>query len=89
MFKKDNIVIGLLIGFILPSILVFGTVTILKWKGSFLDVSFYENMSLFSIAINGLLMRYFTVKREQDNIGKGIIIATLILAIIWVVKYQA
>ena len=88
MFKKDHIIIGLAIGFIVPAALYFATVTILRARGMFLDPSFQENTSLFMLALNGLLMRYFTVNRNQDNTGKGIVMATLILAIIWAVKYQ-
>ena len=88
MLKKDNIIIGLAIGFLLPFLLIVISEAIFRMRGMRLDPSFYENYSLFMIGLNGLVMRYFTVNREQDQTGKGIIISTLILAIVWVVKYQ-
>lgn len=88
MLKKDNVVIGLAMGFLIPSILYGLTIWLFKLQGLYFDTSFYEGYSLFMIGLNGIIMRYVTVNKEKDNIGKGIIIATLILAIAWVVKYQ-
>lgn len=88
MFKKDHILIGLGLGFSIPFILMMLSEGIFRARGMFLDPSFYENYSLFMIGLNGLLLRYFTVSREQDQTGKGLIIATLLLAIIWVINYQ-
>jgi hypothetical protein len=88
MMKKDSIWIGLLIGFGFPVILYFISLEIIKWQGLFFDASFYESFSLFLIAINGLLMRYLLVNKEKENMGRGLIIATLLLAIAWVIKYH-
>lgn len=88
MFKKDHILIGLIIGFALPFILLAISESIFRMQGMFLSPSFYENYSLFMIGLNGLLMRFFTVNKKQEQTGKGLIISTLLLAIIWVYKYH-
>ena len=88
MLKFDHIITGLIIGFLLPAGLMSVSEAIFRMRGMFLDYSFYENYSLFMIGLNGALMYFLTVKLEKDNFGKGLVIATLILAIVWVIKYQ-
>ena len=85
---EDHLAIGLVLGTVLPFSLLAITVTTLRMRGVYLEESFMENTSLFMLALNGLVMRYFTVNRDQDKTGRGIVMATLILALIWALKYQ-
>jgi hypothetical protein len=87
-FKFDHIITGIIIGFLFPAGLMSVSEVVFRWQGMFLDYSFYENYSLFLIGLNGALMYVLTVKLEKDNLGRGLVITTLILAIAWAIKYQ-
>ena len=78
-FKKDSLIIGLVVGAILPWA-IFGILyglshTVGKWEYS---ISLITNSTLMLISLIGnmLLMRYFFVKRKFEQSGKGMLIFT-------------
>ena len=86
--KKDDLLTGVLIGILLPIftyLLIYLTSTF--GKRLMLDHVF-ESLQLLLIAINAIVMRYFMITRDQENIGRGILGVTFIWVIAWVVSYQ-
>lgn len=89
MFKKDNILIGIAIGIVLP-LALFAFVTLpLYFSGKTVANTFDENFQLFCIAFNAFVFRWITVKKELDKMGKGVLIVTLLYALAWVITYHA
>jgi hypothetical protein len=85
---KDSIWIGFLVGFGVPALL-YGIfyLTIVR-PSDIVTSGLYENATLLIIAVNGVLIRFFMIKREKDNIGKGIIGSTLLLAMAWIIAFH-
>lgn len=59
----------------------------MEMSGRSTSGKFSENLQLFLIAVNAFFMRHFMVKRNQDNIGKGILAVTMILVMVHVALY--
>lgn len=83
-FKRDRLATGLLLGFAVPLTLYWGTVTLLEAQGMWVSPAFEENAQLLMIAINALLMRYFMLTRDQEQIGRGILGATFVYLLYYV-----
>jgi len=81
MLDKDRFGTGLLIGILVPLGLYALFYVSLEASGRYMTGTISENMQLFTIAVNAFLMRWFLVKREQDNIGRGILLITLLFAL--------
>ena len=81
-FKQDSPLLGFLIGFSVPIIcyiLQFKLIPIL------IGHSFtHESMQLFSLVCNVPFLRYFLINLKFEKVGKGILFATFIYAIIWI-----
>lgn len=89
MLKKDSIWVGVLIGLCLPLVL-YGFIQLsLEMTGKYIGGRFDENLQLFLIAVNAFFMRHFMVKREQDQIGKGIMGVTLLMVLIHVAFFYS
>ena len=87
MFKKDKVIVGVLIGIIMPIVLYYFIELSMEMSGRATSGKFSENLQLFLIAVNAFVMRQFMVKRDQDNIGKGIMGVTLIFVLVHVGLY--
>ncbi len=87
MFKNDTFGIGIAIGIGIPLMLFFLSYEIMVVSGKLISAKLIENLQLFIIGINGLVLRQFLVKREQDRIGRGILLATLGYAILYFCFY--
>jgi len=82
MLDKDKMWIGIAIGIIVPTV-VYGIFYLgMEMAGKYVDSTMSEKMQLVLIAINAILMRQFLIKREQDNIGRGILLVTFI-GVMW------
>jgi len=88
-FTKDTFLVGVIVGLAIPGFCYGLTLFSLSLKNSITTPSFHENLQLLLIAINAVIMRYFMVNREQDRIGQGIMGVTLLMALAWVIFYQA
>jgi len=78
MLKKDSLITGVIIGILLP-IVLYGIIYFsFEASGSPVTRTVFEKLQLFLIAVNAFVMRQFMVNREQDNIGRGILLVTMI-----------
>lgn len=89
MLEKDKMITGILIGILLPVVLYALFYFIMQVSGIYVTETLSEKTILFLIGINAFFMRHFMVKREQDQIGKGILIVTFLGAIVYVIYYYA
>ncbi len=89
MMRKDNYIIGVLMGLLLPFLGFFG---FYQWRFSlfsfqeFLELlnqqkSVLSAMISISLLINGVVLTYF-FQKQQDKTAKGIFFTTCIYAII-------
>ena len=87
MLDKDKVWVGVIIGIVLP--LTIYTIFILGMEMADRYVSNLtsEKFQLVLVAINAIVMRQFMVSRSQDNIGKGILLATFLGVIVHMLKY--
>lgn len=81
MFKKDNFLVGALLGMIFPSLAWF-TVEILKFDFQFLGK---KHLLYIGGAIINLVMMRFYFKYENVETASGIIFSTFISALLFVI----
>jgi hypothetical protein len=92
MFKKDSLYFGMLLGFAIPSILfgILYTINLIYgvWvMGADKEYSIIQISTLELIAIAGNLLpfRYYMVKLKYDKTGRGMLILTIVYAVIFVI----
>lgn len=85
--RKDNFTTGLAIGVLLPVILYFIVDQSYQIFDHYMSDTVSEKLQLLLFAINAVMMRQFMVKRGQDNIGKGILLITMIMVIAHFIYY--
>ncbi|UTW65204.1 hypothetical protein KFE94_11015 [bacterium SCSIO 12643] len=87
MLEKDKIWVGLVIGTLLP--LAIYTIFILgmDMADRYVSSEISEKFQLVLIAVNAIVMRQFMIKRNQDNIGKGILIVTFLGVMLHMLYY--
>lgn len=94
MFKKNSLVNGLVLGILLPAVVFFMLFNFFNLLGKLgsgegigLSESFRERTSaILAIAVNLVPMNAFRARRFNESI-RGVVIATGILALAWVVYY--
>ena len=79
MFKRDNVWLGTVIGLVLPGVAFF-IVEVLKKNIRILQKE--DILYIGCVALNLILVRYF-FSRDKEQIGRGIVGATFICAIIF------
>lgn len=86
--RRDNIWMGIVMGFICPGIL-FGVlyliIFIIETQTQNLPTIDFQKVLLLSIVPNLFLLRYYLLKLKYDLTGRGILIATFILAILFAI----
>jgi membrane-bound metal-dependent hydrolase YbcI (DUF457 family) len=87
MLEKDKIWVGLVIGTLLP--LAIYTIFILgmDMADRYVSNEISEKFQLVLIAVNAIMMRQFMIKRNQDNIGRGILLITFLGVIVHMLHY--
>lgn len=87
MLEKDKVWVGLVIGTLLP--LAIYTIFILgmDMADRYVSSEISEKFQLVLIAVNAIVMRQFMIKRNQDNIGKGILIVTFLGVMLHMLYY--
>ena len=90
LFKKDTFLVGILMGIILPAIfflvlnlLDMGVVQLFNTH----MLAKQEYLYLLSVAINLFAIKYYFVNLQYDKTGRGILLVTFALAIIYFVLY--
>jgi hypothetical protein len=92
MFKKDSVYFGMLLGFAIP-LVMFGILYLLNlvygvWiqgADKVHSVIPYSTIELVSIAGNLLPFRYYMVKLKYDKTGRGMLVATIVYAVIFII----
>ena len=85
-FKKDDYVLGSIIGIVFPVISAFIIFIILQLFG-YTDIEQYIKIYLLSIVINILLMRYYLQTLKCEKTGKAILFVTFILLIAFFIYF--
>lgn len=89
MLNKDSLLIGIGVGIIIPA-LVYGIFYFgMQLAGVRVTSEISEKMQLVLMGVNALAMRYFLVTREQDQIGKGILLVTFVGVIAHFITYYS
>jgi hypothetical protein len=87
LYHKDSIFLGMAMGIVLPAAL-YGLFHLSMYaSGMFVTDSISEKMQLFLIAFNAVAMRFFMVNREKDRIGRGILLVTMLGALVHFTYY--
>jgi hypothetical protein len=91
MFKKDSMIIGILLGILVP-IIAFGlfygiNILISQFFTKGYLIFTMPTLFVLSIFVNVLFFRYFMMKRQQDYIGRGILLATFLYAFVYFFKF--
>lgn len=86
-FKRDSIWLGILIGIILPVLTYFLIYLILNIVGGEHQTFRKSTIYLLSIFINLAPFRYYIVKLKFDKTGRGILLDTFVMAIIYFIFY--
>lgn len=87
MLDKDRFWVGLIIGIVLPLAIYTLFIEGMEIADRYVTNEISEKFQLVLVAINAIIMRQFMIKRNQENIGKGIFIITFIGVIIHSLKY--
>lgn len=85
--KLDNIILGLLVGGIIPPALVrlftlFSEEDLVKYSPTY-----FENICLLSIALNGGVMWLILNKAQMDKMGRGILLANFGYVIAFIIYF--
>ena len=87
--KKDSIGIGILIGIILPALLfalLFGLSVALAPEGKQYLIKI-STLLLIAMIPDLILMRYYLINLKLDKTGRGIMLATFVLIIVYFVYF--
>lgn len=87
MLEKDKIWVGAIIGILLPVAIYTIFVLGMEMADVYVTSTTSEKFQLVLVAINAIVMRQFMVTRNQDNIGKGILLVTFLGVILHMLKY--
>lgn len=81
-FKRDNIWLGIGIALVVPAIMYFLLKLINIFTG---EEHILQNstMQLSAVFINLLPFRYYLVKVKADRTGRGILLVTMVLALVY------
>ncbi|HRS53380.1 MAG TPA: hypothetical protein P5250_01580 [Bacteroidales bacterium] len=89
-FKKDSLILGIIIGFILPLISygVFYLIMQITTKFNSAGIPMIKNSTTQLIAIfsNMFILRYYLINKKADKTGRGVLITTFILAFAFFIK---
>ncbi|MGB0391671.1 MAG: hypothetical protein ACPGD5_08885 [Salibacteraceae bacterium] len=83
----DNLIAGLLVGGAFPPLLV--KIFLMTTNEELLEYSatYFENVCLFAIGLNGGLMWIVLNKGKMDKMGRGILIANFAYVIAFVIYF--
>jgi hypothetical protein len=87
--RKDSMPMGLFIGFICPAIcfgLLYAIITLVQHQTGALNMDrMIQKLILLSVIPNVLLLRYYLVKLKYDLTGRGILVVTFAIAMLFAV----
>lgn len=88
LLKRDNFSFGFLLGILIPIPLGFILIGVLTMvQRVFLLLPDLRNSQMFflSMALNLLVMRFYLVKLKYEHTGKGLLISTMCLIVLYLV----
>lgn len=87
--RRDSLPMGLFIGFICPAVLfgiLYAVVVIVQQHTGALNIEkMIQKLILLSVIPNVLLLRYYLVKLKYDLTGRGILLVTFAIAMLFAV----
>lgn len=87
--RRDSMPMGLFIGFICPAIcfgLLYAIITLVQHQTGALNMDrMIQKLILLSVIPNVLLLRYYLVKLKYDLTGRGILLITFAIAMLFAV----
>lgn len=86
MLKKDSFLLGALLGILLPALafaVIFGIDYGIRTLNGATEVLEQSTMVLISIFVNLFTMRYYLVSLKSDKTGRGILMVTFLLAMVF------
>ena len=94
MLQKDEIWVGLIYGLLLPLagfFLLYNLFSLLEIKGAASGAGFSENFRERTLAIVSIAINLFSLSRFRklrwERAMRGVVIATSILALVWLMMY--
>ena len=87
-FRRDNIWMGLLLGLFVPAVLfgiLYGIIAIIEYFAGNIAFVLMQKVLLLSIVPNLFLLRYYLLKLKYDLTGRGILLMTFILGILFII----
>ena len=87
MLNKDKLWVGVIIGIVVPIVIYAIFYLGMEMTNNYVSTQVSEKMQLVLIAVNAILMRQFMIKREQDQIGRGILLITFVGVMLHLLKY--
>ena len=84
---KDHILIGVVLGFLIPVVLYAVLLTFLEYmlNENPLRESTLQVIALFA---NFPLLRIMLIKYQKDHLGRGILLSTFVMAIWYIVQHN-
>ena len=87
--RRDSLPMGLFIGFVCPAILfgiLYAIVVIVQQHTGALNIEkMIQKLILLSVVPNVLILRYYLVKLKYDLTGRGILLMTFAIAMLFAV----
>lgn len=84
--RSDSMIMGAVLGIIVPLIsfgILYGIEMIIEQSTGKKNVLTLENIALVSIFVNLATLRFYLLKLKFDRTGRGILIVTFLLAIVY------
>lgn len=87
--RRDSMPMGLFIGLICPAVcfgILYGIIALVQQKTGALQMDrMIQKLILLSVIPNVLLLRYYLVKLKYDLTGRGILLVTFAIAMLFAV----
>ena len=88
--RSDSMIIGAILGLIVPIIsfaILYGIGLIIDTATGKTNVLSIETLALVSVFVNLATLRFYLLKLKYDLTGRGILIVTFVLAIVYFVYF--
>lgn len=87
--RRDSLPMGLFIGFICPAIffgILYAVITLVQHQTGTLQMDrMVQKLILLSVVPNVLILRYYLLKLKYDLTGRGILLVTFAIAMLFAV----
>ncbi|PLW92471.1 MAG: hypothetical protein C0592_10480 [Marinilabiliales bacterium] len=81
-FKRDNIWLGMGVALVVPVLIFFLLILINSFSGKD-HLLQKDTMQLIAIFVNLIPFRYYLVRVKADRTGRGILLITIIMALVY------